>query len=125
MGFHLSLLHLSTYQNISFVWDKRGHVWRENYERLKAFKVKYGHCNATTSKNGGDKSFGMWVTKQKGKYINWLEGKTSSKDLSLTDEQAALMDDIGFSECVELDRRKLIGRLNNDQGEIRASELIG
>ena len=94
---------------ISFVWDKRGHVWRENYERLKAFRAKYGHCNATTSKNGGDKPFGMWVTKQKGKYKNWLEGKTSSKDMSLTDEQAALMDEIGFSECVELDRRRLSG----------------
>lgn len=95
--------------NHSFVWDKRGHVWRENYERLKEFKAKYGHCNATASKNGGDKSFGMWLTKQKGKYINWLEGKTTSKDFSLTDEQAALMDEIGFSECVEFDRRRQNG----------------
>lgn len=95
---------------ISFVWDKRGQVWRDNYERLKEFKAKYGHCNATASKNGGDKAFGMWVTKQKGMYLNWLDGKTNSKDFSLTDEQAALMDDIGFSECVELDKRRTSGR---------------
>jgi hypothetical protein len=84
-------------------------MWRENYERLKEFKAQHGHCNATASNNGGDKSFGTWVTKQKRKYANWKEGKTHSLELSLTDDQAALMDLIGFDECVKTDGRKFQG----------------
>mmetsp|Transcript_32051 Transcript_32051/g.52270 ORF Transcript_32051/g.52270 Transcript_32051/m.52270 type:complete len:258 (+) Transcript_32051:944-1717(+) len=90
-----------------FIWDKRGHMWRENYYHLKEFKQKNGHCNATASNNGGDKSFGTWVTKQKRKYTNWKRGETKSQELSLTDEQAALMDEIGFGKSVEVDGRKL------------------
>ncbi len=81
-------------------------MWKENYERLKEFKTQYGHCNATASNNGRDKSFGTWVTKQKRKYANWKEGETQNQELSLTDEQAALMDLIGFGDCVETDGRK-------------------
>lgn len=81
-------------------------MWKENYERLKEFKAQHGHCNATASNNGRDKSFGTWVTKQKRKYANWKLGETESQEFSLTDEQAALMDLIGFGECVETDGRK-------------------
>jgi hypothetical protein len=84
-------------------------MWRENYKRLKEFKALHGHCNATASNNGGDKSFGTWVTKQKRKYANWKEGETESQELSLTDDQAALMDLIGFDECVKTDGRKCQG----------------
>jgi len=92
---------------LSFIWDKRGQLWKDNYDRLKEFKQQQGHCNATASNNGGDKSFGTWVTKQKRKYANWKRGETKSQELSLTDEQAALMDEIGFEVSVEVDGRKL------------------
>ena len=91
----------------SFVWDKRGQQWRDNYDKLREFKLTHGHCNATASHNGGDKALGSWVTKQKTKYIMWKRGETKSLELSLTDEQAALMDEIGFGESVEVDGRKL------------------
>ena len=76
---------------------------------MNEFRAQHGHCNATASNNGGDKSFGTWVTKQKRKYGNWKRGETKSQELSLTDEQAALMDAIGFGESVEVDGRRLRG----------------
>ncbi|KAL7551688.1 hypothetical protein ACHAWF_014874 [Thalassiosira exigua] len=104
---------------IGFVWDKRGQMWQENYERLKEFKKQYGHCNVTASNNGGDKSFGTWVTKQKRKYATWRRGDTKSRDLSLTDEQAALMDEIGFGESVGIDGR----RIRSSGGMARAANI--
>lgn len=74
---------------------------------MKEFKAKHGHCNATMANNGGDKSFGTWVTKQKRKYCAWKRGETKSLEHALTDEQAALMDELGFGASVEIDGRKL------------------
>ena len=107
---------------ISFIWDKQGYHWKENYERLKEFKQQHGHCNAVASCNGQDKTFGTWVTKQKRKYANWKEEgenrSTQNQELSLTDEQGALMDLIvGFGECINTNQtnkrwnlRKLIAK---------------
>jgi len=106
-GGYITQEKINMLNQIGFVWDKRGHMWRENYDRLKEFKEKYGHCNATASNNGGDKSFGTWVAKQKRKYATWKRGETKSQELSLTDEQAALMKAIGFEKSVEVDGRKL------------------
>mmetsp|Transcript_3431 Transcript_3431/g.7556 ORF Transcript_3431/g.7556 Transcript_3431/m.7556 type:complete len:372 (+) Transcript_3431:302-1417(+) len=106
-GAYITQEKIDMLNDVGFVWDKRGHMWKENYERLKEFNAEFGHCNATASNNGGDKSFGTWVTKQKRKYGNWKRGETKSQELSLTDKQAELMNEIGFDESVEVDGRKL------------------
>lgn len=43
---------------IGFIWDKQGHHWKENYERLRELKTQHGHCNAVAFSNGKDKTFG-------------------------------------------------------------------
>ena len=65
----------------------------DNYERLKLFKKKHGHCKATQAVNGGDKPFAVWVNKQRRKYNNFKAGK---KD-ALTEKQAALLDELDFA----------------------------
>ena len=95
------------------MWDKRGQLWKDNYEKLKTFKAQQGHCNATAANNGGDKTFGTWVTKQKRKYTNYMVGEETSLEHTLTDDQAALLDAIEFGDCVKIDGRKR--RLLNEQ----------
>lgn len=68
--------------------------------QLKIFKKTHGHCKATPSNNGGDKSFGIWVAKQRRHYNNYKEGK--KKD-SLTEKQAALLDDLDFVSNKDVD----------------------
>jgi hypothetical protein len=60
---------------------------------LKEFKLNHGHCNAVASVNGGNRSFGLWVTKQKRKYQNYKRGE--KKD-SLSEMQATLLEGIDF-----------------------------
>ncbi|KAL9181564.1 hypothetical protein ACHAXT_010369 [Thalassiosira profunda] len=105
-GAYINQEKIDMLTSIGFIWDKRGQLWRDNYERLKEFRAQHGHCNATAKNNGGDKAFGTWVAKQKRKYTSWRSGVTKSLEFSLSDEQAALMDAIGFAECAEADGRK-------------------
>lgn len=71
----------------------------DNYEKLKSFKKKHGHCKATQATNGGDKSFAVWVNKQRRKYNNLKAGK---KD-ALTEKQAALLDELDFVSTADAD----------------------
>ena len=122
-GGYITQEKIDKLNEIGFIWDRRGNVWRENYDRLKEFKETHGHCNATASHNGGDKSFGTWVTKQKRKYLCWQRGETKSKELSLTDEQAMLMDAIEFVEAVEMDGRKMRGPIQAPNNKRKYSLL--
>lgn len=103
-------------------------MWRKNYDRLKEFYIKHGHCNATTMYNGGDKTFGAWVAKQKKKYINWEKGNTKSLENSLSDEQASLLREIRFDSCVSTDGRKIrsLKKLRKEKNKVGASidELV-
>ncbi|KAL7488500.1 hypothetical protein ACHAW6_014094 [Cyclotella cf. meneghiniana] len=85
---------------IGFVWDKTGQLWLDNYEKLKSFKLKHGHCNAVPSLLGGDRSLYLWVSKQRRKYSNF---KNCEKKDTLTEKQAALLDEIDFASSSNLD----------------------
>lgn len=78
----------------SFVWDRQGKLWMDNYEKLKSFKQKNGHCKVPQSAKGGDRPFGLWVAKQRRRYNNL---KAGSKKDALTERQAALLDELGFT----------------------------
>lgn len=77
---------------ISFVWSRQDKLWMDNYEKLRLYKSKHGHCRVPQSAKG-DRSFGLWVAKQRRKYINF---KAGCKKDSLTDKQVALLDDLNF-----------------------------
>lgn len=66
----------------------------DNYEKLHLYHKKHGHCRVPQSAKGGDRSFGLWVAKQKRKYSNF---KAGCKKDSLTAKQATLLDELGFA----------------------------
>ena len=112
--------------SLSFIWDKRGQLWKDNYEKLKLFKAQYGHANANAT-NTGDKSFGTWISKQKRKYSNYVIGEEKSLEYTLTDEQYNLLNEVGFSDCVVIGGRKAKSKMSNSiEGLVNASqELFG
>ncbi len=68
---------------IGFDWDPHETTWRHMYQQLKAFKVKYGHCNVPKGWKE-NKQLGTWVVKQR-----------SKKD-SLSPDKISQLDFIGF-----------------------------
>jgi len=103
---YISQEKIDMLNQIGFIWDKRGQLWKDNYAKLKLFKEQQGHCNVTSTNNGGDKSFGTWAAKQKKKYSNYKEGKNVKLEHTLTDEQANLLDAIDYGASVN----KISGR---------------
>lgn len=80
--------------SFSFIWDRQGKLWMDNYEKLKSFKQKNGHCKVPQSAKGGDRPFGLWVAKQRRRYNNF---KAGTKKDALSERQAILLDELGFA----------------------------
>lgn len=65
--------------------------WMLQFENLKAFKRKHGHCNVP-QKFPQDPRLGIWVNKQRMEYKKRLEKKKSS----ITDERVRLLEGKGL-----------------------------
>ena len=75
----------SQYERADSIWDIR-------FGELKAFKLKYGHCNVP-QKYPANKSLGIWVNKQRMEYNKRIDGKRKS---SLNDIRLEKLQSIGF-----------------------------
>jgi superfamily II DNA or RNA helicase len=82
--------------NLGFRWDARDDQWMENFEKLKAYKAKHGHCDVGIEEEGDDAVLLRWMKKQ----------RQSQKTGELTVERKALLDSIGFSWSSETNDRK-------------------
>ena len=71
---------------LGFRWDARVDKWVENFERLKAFNVKYGHCDVGLTETD-DEDLTGWVNSQRAR-------QSAGK---LPTEQKAMLDAIGFT----------------------------
>ena len=65
-----------------FMWDTHEAAWRLQFEELKAYKEKNGHCNVPRSEG----KFGRWVMEQRGLY----------KACKLSKERIDALKEIGF-----------------------------
>jgi hypothetical protein len=79
----LSAEQLSKLDDLGFSWSIL-RTWNENFELLVSYKEQYGHCNVPTIYSH-DPILGRWVITQR-----------QRKD-SLSDNQCAKLDDLGFS----------------------------
>ncbi len=72
--------------------------------KLKAFKTKHKTCQVTPSACNGDTSFCSWISKQRRKYQNYIKGE--KQDTCVTEEQARMLEEIGFHELFRLDGKQ-------------------
>ena len=58
---------------LDFIWDVKDYNWQQQYEKLKAFKAKYGHC--CLNRRNYSRSLEYWCSQQrKHQTNNKLEG---------------------------------------------------
>ena len=72
--------HIKRLEEIDFVWEPHDASWEENYEKIKKYKERFGHCNVP-KKWTEDKSLGKWVSWQREAYKNKTLEKKRIKHL--------------------------------------------
>jgi hypothetical protein len=87
-------------EQLGFVWSFNEAAAWENIDLMRQFKRDYGHCRAKTRfVDPGGSHLGVWV-----KAVREWFSRTSSRGTSLTDDQMAALDMLGFEwNCVEAD----------------------
>lgn len=78
---------------------KSDYVWSTQYQKLKDFHAKYGHCKVPRNWNE-DKSLGAWVFRQR------IKRKDAKVGLAqLTNHQVSLLDKLDFEWEVQKSRK--------------------
>lgn len=77
---------VSRLDKLGFIWDPLESAWDDRFNKLKAFKEKYGHCNAQ-KRDQENRELGIWVATQR-------KAKKSDK---IDNKHVNLLDALGFS----------------------------
>jgi len=64
-------------EDIGFIWDSQGTVWRDRLRELIEFKRIHKHCNVP-SNYSKTPSLAVWVKCQRRQYKLYREGKPST-----------------------------------------------
>ncbi len=94
---------ISLLDKLGFRWDANKEKWAENFERLKRFSVKHGHCEVGLESDA-DEMLASWTHRQR-----WL-----FKRGRLIAERKSMLDTIGFkwnAEDIDLRWREIFERL--------------
>jgi len=76
---------------IGFVWDRNSNTWNNQFDLLKKFHDKEGHCRVP--RNHENPPFYNWVVKQRQHWRNFENNRTKPCQ---TDEQWNLLNSLGF-----------------------------
>jgi hypothetical protein len=91
---------------MGFPWDRTRFLrelhWEKMYERLKAFKDKFGHCDV--SQRYADKQLAQWINGQRTRQI-------SPKARKLSRDQIVKLNKLGFSWANEVDEKRWMQRV--------------
>jgi superfamily II DNA or RNA helicase len=85
----------SLLDTLSFRWHAHAELWGENFEALKRFKAKHGHCDIGLDVTDNEE-LARWVVTQRWRQSNG----------ELPTERKALLDGIGFSWAGETSDRR-------------------
>jgi superfamily II DNA or RNA helicase len=78
----LSVRRVKKLDSIGFVWDQLQWRWAQMYERLKAFRATYGHCEVS-AQDKDDSSLGLWLRTQR---LTRQSGRLSAEQVELLDQ---------------------------------------
>jgi len=78
-------------EDIGFVWDSQGTVWRDRLIELMEFKRIHKHCNVP-SNHSKNPSLAVWVKCQRRQYKLYKEGRPST----ITSQRISALERIGF-----------------------------
>jgi superfamily II DNA or RNA helicase len=81
----LSVEKINRLNSLGFVWDPIGDAWEQNFESLKAFQNREGHCRVPSVHEESGLSLGRWAQHQRER-----KGKLSA-------ERIKRLNDLGFS----------------------------
>jgi hypothetical protein len=70
---------------LGFIWDVQGLIWSDTFEKLAAFKERFGHCNVESAWEE-DCALGRWVSSQRTRRIKGL----------LYPDRIQQLDELGF-----------------------------
>jgi hypothetical protein len=89
--------HFSTLDSHSKLKPSLRFRWESMFEKLKAYKQKYGNC-LVPNRYEEDRSLGSWVSTQRRhfKLINSSKSTRNSKNFHLNEIRIARLSDIGF-----------------------------
>ncbi len=92
----LSSSHIEQLESLGFEWEIKDDLWVENYEALKDFKIKNGHCMVPKDYEVEGRKLGQWVMYQRssrGKSINSQDRMQKLRELGfIFDVHKALWD---------------------------------
>lgn len=111
--------YIAALDKLGFVWDAVKDQWRNQFDKMMAFKATIGHC-AVPKAYAPDKSLGAWVHRQRYHYKLNHEGKPTQ----LTRDRIDLLNSVGFSwgsEAVKSDRLPKPAKPRNGK-PVRTSE---
>ena len=86
----LTIERLNLLQSIGFVWDSHELSWKDKFDKLKEYQVKYGNCNVASTVK--EDKLGTWVKCQRRQYKLFKDGKPSS----MFPERIKELEAIGF-----------------------------
>lgn len=81
-------------EEIGFEWNVWQQRWLDRLERLKQFKMKFGHCRVPVSYE--DKLLVSWVQVQRDAYKKFVSAKNRDKINPLTIKRIETLNEIGF-----------------------------
>ena len=84
-------------EEIGFEWNVLQQRWLEQFERLKEFRRKYGHCRVPISYE--DKSLVSWVHQQREAYRKFNQQETNDGSITscMTLQRIELLDSVSFT----------------------------
>ena len=72
-------------EQLGFVWDSHDASWKEKFEELRRYHIKYGH-SAVPSKCSENPKLATWVKCQRRQYKLFIEGKQSGMNATRVEE---------------------------------------
>lgn len=85
---HLTDERVQMLEDIGFIWDSHAAAWEENFESLRAFQQRHGHCHVPIA----EPRLSTWMKRQRRQYKAFVSGNSST----MTQGRVDKLNKLGF-----------------------------